>query len=157
MSEKDQPQKVRNELTEEQKREIKDAFSSFEEDGILPEELKTAMNTLGFDSNNQEVLKILDKIDTKKGPLKFDDFMDVMIEKTTDKDPEVEMRKAFKVLCEEGTDKITLKSLSKICADLGEKISEEELQEMITEADKDQDEEVGEEDFVKIMQKTGMF
>ena len=154
---KDEHQKVRNELTEEQKREIKDAFSSFEEDGILPEELKTAMNTLGFDSNNQEVLKILDKIDTKKGPLKFDDFMDVMIEKTTDKDPEVEMRKAFKVLCEEGTDKITLKSLSKICADLGEKISEEELQEMITEADKDQDEEVGEEDFVKIMQKTGMF
>jgi len=57
----------------------------------------------------------------------------------------------------EGTDKITLKSLSKICADLGEKISEEELQEMINEADKDQDEEVGEEDFIKIMQKTGMF
>ena len=54
---KDDSQKVRNELTEEQKREIKDAFSSFEEEGILPEELKTAMNTLGFDSNNQEVLK----------------------------------------------------------------------------------------------------
>ena len=157
MSVKDEPQKIRNELTDEQKREIKDAFSTFQDDGILPEELKTAMQTLGFDANNQEVLKILDKIDSKKGPLKFDDFMDVMIEKTVDKDPEVEMRKAFKVLCEEGTDKITLKSLSKICADLGEKIGEEELQEMITEADKDQDEEVGEEDFVKIMQKTGMF
>ena len=157
MSVKDEPQKIRNELTDEQKREIKDAFSTFQDDGILPEELKTAMQTLGFDANNQEVLKILDKIDSKKGPLKFDDFMDVMIEKTVDKDPEVEMRKAFKVLCEEGTDKITLKSLSKICADLGEKIGEEELQEMINEADKDQDEEVGEEDFVKIMQKTGMF
>ena len=157
MSVKDEPQKIRNELTDEQKREIKDAFSTFQDDGILPEELKTAMQTLGFDANNQEVLKILDKIDSKKGPLKFDDFMDVMIEKTVDKDPEVEMRKAFKVLCEEGTDKITLKSLSKICADLGEKIGEEELQEMITEADKDQDEEVGEDDFVKIMQKTGMF
>ena len=157
MSEKDQPQKVRNELTEEQKREIKDAFSSFEEDGILPEELKTAMQTLGFDANNQEVLKILDKIDAKKQPLNFDDFMDVMIEKNVEKDPETEMRKAFKVLCEEGTDKITLKSLSKICADLGEKIGDEELQEMINEADKDQDEEVGEEDFIKIMQKTGMF
>ena len=157
MSVKDEPQKIRNELTDEQKREIKDAFSTFQDNGILPEELKTAMQTLGFDANNQEVLKILDKIDSKKGPLKFDDFMDVMIEKTVDKDPEVEMRKAFKVLCEEGTDKITLKSLSKICADLGEKIGEEELQEMINEADKDQDEEVGEEDFVKIMQKTGMF
>ena len=149
-------QKVRNELTEEQKKEIKDAFSSFEEDGLLPDELKTAMKTLGFDPNNQEVLKILDKIDAKKGPLKFDDFMEVMIDKNADKDPEVEIKKAFKVLCEEGTEKITLKSLSKICADLGEKIGDEELQEMINEADKDQDDEVGEEDFLKIMQKTGM-
>ena len=151
MSVKDEPQKIRNELTDEQKREIKDAFSTFQDDGILPEELKTAMQTLGFDANNQEVLKILDKIDSKKGPLKFDDFMDVMIEKTVDKDPEVEMRKAYKELCGEGTDKITLKSLSKICADLGEKIGEEELQEMIIEADNDQDEQVGEEDFVNIM------
>ena len=154
---KEGQQKIRNELTEEQKREIKDAFSSFEQDGLLPEELKTAMKTLGFDANNQEVLKILDKIDTKKGPLKFDDFMDVMVENNAEKDPEVEIRKAFRVLCEEGTEKITLKSLSKICADLGEKIGDEELQEMINEADKDQDEEVGEEDFIKIMQKTGMF
>ena len=154
---KDDTQKVRNELTEEQKREIRDAFSSFEEDGLLPEELKTAMNTLGFDANNQEVLKILDKIDTKKGPLKFDDFMDVMVEKTVEKDPEIEIRKAFRVLCEEGTDRITMKSLSKICADLGEKIGDDELQEMIVEADKDQDDEVGEDDFIKIMQKTGMF
>ena len=144
-------QKVRNELTEEQKKEIKDAFSSFEEDGLLPDELKTAMKTLGFDANNQEVLKILDKIDAKKGPLKFDDFMEVMVDKNADKDPEVEIKKAFKVLCEEGTEKITLKSLSKICADLGEKIGDEELQEMINEADKDQDDEVGEEDFLKIM------
>ena len=77
------------------------------------------MKTLGFDPNNQEVLKILDKIDAKKGSLKFDDFMEVMIDKNADKDPEIEIKKAFKVLCEEGTEKITLKSLSKICADLG--------------------------------------
>ena len=150
-------QKIRNELTEEQKREIKDAFSSFEEDGLLPDELKTAMKTLGFDANNQEVLKILDKIDSKKGPLKFDDFMDVMLEKESEKDPDDELRKAFRILCEEGTDKITMKSLSKICVDLGEKIGEDELQEMIGEADKDQDEEIGEEDFIKIMKKIGMY
>ena len=150
-------QKIRNELTDEQKREIKDAFATFEEDGIEADELKSAMKTLGFDANNPDVQKILDKIDSKKGPLKFDDFMDVMIDKSSEKDPETEMKKAFKILCEEGTDKITLKSLSKICADLGEKINEEELQEMINEADKDQDEEVGEEDFIKLMAKTGMF
>ena len=150
-------QKVPGELTEEQKKEIKEAFSSFEDEGITPDELKSAMKTLGFDSNNNEVAKILDKIDTKKGPLKFDDFMDVMVEKEIEKEPDSEIRKAFRILCEEGMDKITMKSLSKICVDLWEKIGEEELQEMINEADKDQDEEIGEEDFVKIMKKIGMF
>ena len=148
-------QKIRNELTDEQKREIKDAFATFEEDGIEADELKSAMKTLGFDATNPDVQKILEKIDSKKGPLKYDDFMDV--DKSSEKDPETEMKKAFKILCEEGTDKITLKSLSKICADLGEKINEEELQEMINEADKDQDEEFGEEDFIILMAKTGMF
>ena len=156
-SSKGEPQKIRNELTDEQKREIKEAFSSFEETGIEADELKSAMEALGFDPKNPDVQKILEKLDKHKRPLNFEDYMDVMIDKEDSKDPEMEMRKAFKVLCEEGTDKITLKSLSKICNDLGEKISEEELKEMISEATKDQDEEVGEEDFIKIMQKTGMF
>ena len=149
--------KIPGDLTEEQKNEIKEAFSSFEDEGITPDELKSAMKTLGFDSNNNEVGKILDKINSKKGPLKYEDFMDVMLEKESEKEPEGEIKKAFRVLCEEGMDKITMKSLSKICVDLGEKIGEEELQEMINEADKDQDEEIGEEDFVKIMKKIGMF
>ena len=155
--EKSQKQKSPGELTEDQKKEIKEAFSSFDEDGLTPEELKSAMKTLGFDYNNNEVAKILDKIDTKKGPLKFDDFMDVMIEKENEKEPEGELKKAFRILCEEGMDKITMKSLSKICVDLGEKIGEDELQEMINEGDKDQDEEIGEEDFIKIMKKIGMY
>ena len=150
-------QKIKNELTEEQKREIKEAFTSFEEDGITPEELKSAMQALGFDQRNSDVQKILEKIDMQKGSLYYDQFLNVMIDNDEDKDPQNEMKKAFKILCEEATDKINVKSLSKICADLGEKISEEELQEMINEADKEQDEEVGEDDFFKIMQKTGMF
>ena len=156
-SSKGEPQKIRNELTEEQKREIKEAFSTFEETGIESGELKSAMQALGFDAKNPDVQKILDKLDKHKKPLTFEEYMDVMIDKEDNKDPETEMKKAFKVLCEEGSDKITLKSLSKICTDLGEKISDEELQEMINEANKEQEDEVSEEDFIKIMQKTGMF
>ena len=154
---KNEQQKIKNELTEEQKREIKEAFSSFEDSGILPEELKSAMYALGFDQKNQEIQKIFDKMEGQKGPLNYNQFLDVMLDNEEEKDPQNELLKAFKVLCEEGTEKITFKSLSKICGDLGEKINEEELQEMINEADKDQDDEVGEEDFFKMMQKTGMF
>ena len=47
-----------------------------------------------------------------KNPYGFEDFVDLMIEKPN-KDPKVEMEKA---LCEDGKDKITLKSLKKICS-----------------------------------------
>ncbi len=101
--------------------------------------------------------KIMAQVDKKgKTPISYADFLDIMIEKPTD-NPQAEMKKAFKILCEDGKDKITFKSLKKICTELGENITDEELQEMLTEADRDQDEEVGEEDFCKIMQKTNMF
>ena len=41
--------------------------------------------------------------------------------------------------------------------ELGENMTDEELREMIEEADKDGDGEIKEEDFVKIMKKTNLF
>ena len=149
--------KIRNELTDEQKREIQDAFEPFIETGIEPNELRLAMKALGFDPKNEDVQRITQQVDKKgRTPITYEDFLDIMIEKPND-NPEAEMKKAFKILCEENHNKITLKSLKKICVELGENITDEELQEMITEADKDQDEEVGEDDFCSIMRKTNMF
>lgn len=158
---KQENQKIRNELTEEQKKEIKEAFDAFDADhkgGIEPNELKLALKALGFEPKNEEVKRILDSIEKKKDKLiSFDEYMDIMVETQSKRTPEEEMKKAFEILCQEGHDKITLKSLQKICVDLGENITQEELQEMINEADKDQDEEVGEQDFITIMKKTNMF
>ena len=159
---KQQPQgkkenkKIKNELTEEQKREIYDAFQ-FAEEGLDPKELMLGMKALGFDPQSEDVQRIM-KLINKKGTnlISYEDFMDIMIEKPSD-DPQIEMQKAFKILCEEGTDNITLNSLKNICAELGENITEEELNDMIVEADKDEDGVVNEEDFVKIIGKTGMF
>jgi centrin-1 len=67
------------------------------------------------------------------------------------------MRKAFYLICEEGHDKISLKSLAKVAKELGENMTTEELQEMVQEADRDNDGEIGEEDFIKIMKKTNLF
>jgi centrin-1 len=67
------------------------------------------------------------------------------------------MRNAFRLICEDGHDKITMKSLQKVAKELGENMTNEELQEMIEEADRDGDGEIGEEDFIKIMKKTNLF
>ena len=74
-----------------------------------------------------------------------------------ERDPIEEMKNAFKLICEEGHDKITLKSLQKVARELGENMTLEELKEMIDEADRDGDGEIGEDDFIKIMKKTNLF
>ena len=58
-----QPEKIKNELTEEQKREIKEAFSPFEKDGLKPDEIKLAMKALNFDLQNEDIKIILDKLE----------------------------------------------------------------------------------------------
>ena len=92
-----------------------------------------------------------------EGIIRYDDFLDIMTQKMLERDPVEEMKKAFILLCEEGHDKINLKSLQKVAKELGENMTIEELQEMIEEADRDGDGEIGEEDFLKIMKKTNLF
>jgi centrin-1 len=47
--------------------------------------------------------------------------------------------------------------LKRVSKELGENMSDEELQEMIDEADRDGDGEISEEDFLRIMKKTNLF
>jgi len=153
--------KVRTELTPEQVQEIKEAFDLFDTEGrneIDAKELKVAMRALGFEPKKEEVRKILSDIDKNgEGVIKFEDFAEIMTSKMLERDPVEEMKKAFMLICEEGHDKITLKSLKKTAEELGENMTKEELQEMLEEADRDGDGEIGEEDFIKIMKKTNLF
>jgi centrin-1 len=80
-----QPKKVRNELTEEQKQEIKEAFDLFDSDStgaIDAKELKVAMRALGFEPKKEEVRRILQEIDKNgDGVIKYDEFLDIMTQK----------------------------------------------------------------------------
>lgn len=79
------PKKFRNELTEEQRQEIKEAFDLFdtESSGVIDaKELKVAMRALGFEPKKDEVRKILNDIDRSgEGVIKYEDFMDIMTQK----------------------------------------------------------------------------
>ena len=47
--------------------------------------------------------------------------------------------------------------MKRVAKELGENMTDEELQEMIDEADRDGDGEVSEEEFFRIMKKTSLF
>ena len=74
-----------------------------------------------------------------------------------ERDPREEMLKAFRLFDEDNTGKISLKNLKRVARELGETMTDDELQEMIDEADRDGDGEINEEDFIRIMKKTNLF
>lgn len=67
------------------------------------------------------------------------------------------MLKAFKLFDDDNTGRITLKNLRRIARELGENLSDEELQAMIDEFDADRDNEINEDEFVSIMKQTSLY
>ena len=159
-NQKIQSKRIRD-ISDEQRQEIKEAFDLFDTEGrneIDVKELKVAMRALGFEPKKEEVRRLIQDIDKdNKGIIRFEDFNEIMSQKIAERDPVEEMKKAFMLLCEDGQDRITFKSLKKTADELGETMTKEELEEMIREADYDGDDAIGEDDFIKIMKKTNLF
>lgn len=149
------------ELTEDQKQEIREAFDLFDTDGsgtIDTKELKVAMRALGFENSKEELRKLVSQVDKDgSGTVDFTEFLDIMTSKMGDRDSREEMIKAFRLFDDDETGKISFRNLKRVALELGESISDEELQEMIDEADRDGDGEVSQDEFIKIMEKTNLF
>merc|ERR1719218_292896 len=148
------------ELTEEQKQEIKEEIQKMIQDGsgsIDAKELKVAMRALGFEPKKEEIQKMIQDVDDDgSGTIEFPEFMTMMSQKILNRDPKDEILKAFR-LFDDDAGKISFKNLKRVAKELGERMTDEELQEMIDEADRDGDGEVNEEEFLRIMKKTNLF
>ena len=153
--------KKRTELTEEQKQEIKEAFDLFDTDGsgnIDSKELKVAMRALGFEPKREEIKKLISEVDKDgSGVIDFPEFLDMMTAKMAERDPREEMMKAFRLFDDDESGKISFKNLKRVAKELGENMTDEEIAEMIEEADRDGDGEIGEDEFMRIMRKTNLF
>eukprot|EP00922_Rhytidocystis_sp_ex-Travisia-forbesii_P015389 GHVS01022952.1.p1 GENE.GHVS01022952.1~~GHVS01022952.1.p1 ORF type:complete len:198 (+),score=43.45 GHVS01022952.1:206-799(+) len=156
-----QRRRGRNELSDDQKAEIKEAFDLFDTDktgNIDYHELKVAMRALGFEvkkADVQELMKEYDKGNT--GFIDYNDFSEIMTHKIAQRDPTEEILKAFRLFDDDNTGKITLKNLRRVARELGEPLSDDELQAMIDEFDKDLDGEISEEEFLSIMKQTSLY
>ena len=80
-----------------------------------------------------------------------------MTTKISERDPVEEIIKAFKLFDEDSTGRISLRNLRRVARELGENLSDDELQAMIDEFDKDGDGEISENEFLAIMKQTSIY
>ena len=148
-------------MSEEQKRDIKHAFDLFDTEkraSIDFHELKVAMRALGFDVKKTDVLELIQTYDKKQsGRISYGDFLEIMTQRISERDPQEEIMKAFELFDDDNTGKISLKNLRRVARDLGENVGEDDLQAMIDEFDRDMDGEISREEFLAIMSNASLF
>lgn len=114
-------------------------------------ELKVALRALGFDYTKKEVLAIIDEYDTEgKRLISYANFYKYIGQKVSERDPVEEIRRAFKLFDDDGTGKISLKNLRRVAKELGENLTDDDLEAMIEEFDLDGDGEIDQEEFIRI-------
>ena len=147
--------RTRVELTEDQRLEIKEAFDIFDSDksgSIDKHELRVAMRAMGFDVSKNEILEIMEAKDPDNtGSINFAAFQDIVGDKMAQRDPIEEIRKAFALFDDDHTGKISIKNLRRVARELGEGMTDDELQAMIDEFDTDKDGQISEAEFIAIM------
>lgn len=148
-------------MSEEQKHEIKEAFDLFDTDAsgsIEAREVKVVMRALGFEPKKDEVRRMIQETaGASAATVSFDQFVAMITPRMLARDPREEILKAFRLFDADEKGKIAFKDLKRVAQELGEALSDEEIQEMIEEADRDGDGEVTEEDFLRIMKKANLF
>ncbi|ETS64955.1 calmodulin [Moesziomyces aphidis] len=144
-----------DQLTEDQIAEFKEAFSLFDKDGdgtITTKELGTVMRSLGQNPTEAELQDMVNEVDADgNGTIDFPEFLTMMARKMKDTDSEEEIKEAFKVFDKDGNGFISAAELRHVMTNLGEKLSDNEVDEMIREADVDGDGQINYEEFVNMM------
>ena len=94
---------------------------------------------------------ILEHDQDGNGVIDFPEFLTMMARKLSDTDNEEEIVEAFKVFDKNGDGYLSHAEMRHVMGNLGEKLTDEEVEEMVAEADVDGDGSVNYEEFVKMM------
>ena len=150
----------KKELTDDQLNEIQDSFDLFtkeDKDGggeprFDAEDLLVVMRALGHEPSAAELKKHVTEVDKdNSGQLEFDGYLNIILNKMAERPGQDDLEKAFRLFDPAGKRRIDFLDLKRVAEQIGEDIEDEELEDMIKEADSSGTGEVSQEDFFKIV------
>ena len=119
-------------LAPEQVIQLEEAFNLFDADqsgAIDYRELKAAMKALGIQVKKEELKKMITDVDSDgSGSIEFPEFLEMMTAKMGPSDTREELQKVFDSFDEDKSGKISFVNLKRIAKQLGENLTDEELQ-----------------------------
>jgi len=146
-------------LSEQQRSEIRQAFDLFDTEGqgtIDANALKVVLRALGFEPRKEEVREMIasvDKSDNQAGLIDFNEFLALLLQKMQEKDTKEDAMRAFRQFDLDHQGRISCANLQVVARELGETMTDEEIEEMISAADLDKDGFINEEEFLRIVKK----
>ena len=152
------PQKQLSELTIG---DYRDAFKTFDldEDGYLSlKEVSDLLMSLGMPVSEDELREMTNEVDIEgNGTVDFKEFIQLMARKLRDMDNEEEYIEAFKIFDKNSDDLISIDELREVMTILGQYVwnetpSDEEIVQMIKDADEDFDGYLNFSEFLKKIQ-----
>ncbi|KOO34086.1 centrin-like protein [Chrysochromulina tobinii] len=146
-------------LSEQQRSEIRQAFDLFDAEGqgvIDATALKVVLRALGFEPRKEEVRAMIasvDKSENKEGFIDFNEFLELLQQKMCEKDTKEDAMRAFRQFDLDHQGRISCANLQVVARELGETMTDEEIEEMIIAADLDKDGFINEAEFMRILKK----
>jgi calmodulin len=144
-----------SEMSDDKVTECKEVFDLFDKDkdgSITTRELGDVMRALGANPTQAELQEMVNEVDSNdSGKIEFKEFLDLFARKLKDPDSEEDLVEAFKMFDKDNNGFISAAELRHVMTTLGEKLTEEEADEMIREADMNGDGQINYQEFVKVM------
>ncbi|XP_065064908.1 neo-calmodulin-like isoform X2 [Rhopilema esculentum] len=142
-------------LSDEQLKEFKEAFSLFDAKGngsISEQDLGVVMRSLGQNPTEKEIETMIKEVDVDgNGEVDFSEFVQMMKTQMKNRDANRELMEAFQVFDCNRNGRISPTELKDTMKNLGQELTEEQLKLMILEADYNGDGVIDFEEFKKLV------
>ncbi|XP_037075106.1 calmodulin-like [Pollicipes pollicipes] len=124
-----------------------------DEDGVISmHELGVVMKSLGQRPTVTELEQMVTKVDQEGiGQIEFNEFLQMMARKMSGMESEDELKEAFRVFDKDDDGFLSVAELRHIMTSMGEKMTKNEVDDMISEADKDGDGKINYQEFVQVL------